>query len=654
MGRMGAFYQQLRFMRPRFFQQVLLIMAYVFCTVSVAFAAITDDEIESALQQAESLQLAQHETWLALLHYKRETLSRRYISQADDENFFLAAKGKTDANAELQADINAFLKGPHSGHAQCRFPARWWWIKQQLNLQGKHEVSCPQHVAFMTRVAQDKLFLVFPTMYLNNPGSTFGHTFLRFDGENESVLLSQTLNYAARVDKQDDLLSYVSKGLFGGYTGFFKTRAYYETVQEYSNIENRDIWEYQLAFTKDEITQLARHLWEIKGIDFDYYFFRENCAYRLLALIDVIRPGMRLTGENAFPVYAIPVDTVRALDDRDLIISRQFRASLATKINQGFVEDEDVSSVVIDIISAQLLADSDTINKKLRVLRSDSEKLEALKRSIDILQFRGRASSNKAKVILLLINNYASSEVENKRSVGLTDKKSPEKGHNSLRVSAGYGEQNNKQYVDIQFRPAFHDLLDAPQGFIDGAAINVFDFRFKWFTGFDDDAASDARSNLRLESLSLINVTSLNPVKQWITPISWLFDIRLDRTQLSDTQSVRNFISRGGVGLSFKWQRLMPFVLFVGEGNFSSSYAKGYSLLLGAHVGFYYNHDANQFMLSYEVDNAVAGFELDRNITQVQWQYNLQVNHAVRLHYKHTSYDFYDDEDWSVVYNYYF
>lgn len=41
-------------------------------------------------------------------------------------------------------------------------------------------------------------------------------------------------------------------------------------------------------------------------------------------------------------------------------------------------------------------------------------------------------------------------------------------------------------------------------------------------------------------------------------------------------------------------------------------------------------------MLSYEIDDAVAGFELDRKITNFQWQYNLQVNHAVRALYRCT------------------
>lgn len=264
---MCAFYQLISFMRLRFLPRWLLILLCVFSFFKTGDAAIVDEStihslIQPSIQQAEDLQLAQHETWLALLHYKRETVLRQFVSQVDDAAFFLDKNGKTDAHEELIADINAFLQPPGSGHAQCLFPARWWWLKQQLALSDDLDVPCARLHAFMEKVSHQKLFLAFPSMYLKNPGSTFGHTFLRFDGDGKSILSSQTLNYAARTDKSDNLAVYISKGLSGGYRGFFRVRPYSETVQEYNNIENRDIWEYQLAFTPDEIEQLVRHLWK--------------------------------------------------------------------------------------------------------------------------------------------------------------------------------------------------------------------------------------------------------------------------------------------------------------------------------------------------------------------------------------------------------
>ncbi len=607
---------------------------------------VNEKIIQATVKQAEELQLSQHETWLALLHYKRETVTRRFISQADDKRFFLDGNGKTDLHAELLANINAFLQAPKKAHAQCLFPARWWWLKQQLALPNDYDIVCPKLDAFMEKFSHDRLFLVFPSMYLNNPGSSFGHTFLRFDGEDESILSSQTLNYAAKINQSDNLVSYIAKGVFGGYKGFFRTRLYSETVEEYNNIEHRDIWEYELDFTPSEIEQLVRHVWEVKGIDFDYYFLRENCAYRLLALLDAVRPKMQLTGENDFPIYAIPVDTVRALDKKNIIQSRQLRPSLATKIDDFFnSENAESTTLVLAIVSDKVLAGKKVISNKLQALDSDNEKRQVLQKSYDVLQFNGESDSLKAEKILQLINELpASLEL----SAHANNKISPEKGHNSIRMATGYGEQNSRRYIDLKFRPAFHDLLDAPQGYVNGAAINVLDTRFKWFVN------NDSSDSLRLENLSLFNMTSLNSIRRWHKPLSWLLDFKFDRIQLNSTKSAKNFTSRGGAGFSFRYYSFMPYALVVGEWQLASSYNKGYSLLLGLQVGLQYNFKSSQLAVSYESDTAVSGFDLDRAISLLQWQYNLQVNHAMRINYKRTIYEFYNDEDWSLDYNYYF
>jgi len=614
------------------------------------------------LKNAKRLNLSQHETWLALLHYKRETVFRNVISQVDDDKFFFHPEGKTDAKAELISSINAFFEGPQSGHAQCLFPARWWWLKQQVNLGDDYDVRCPHLEAFMRRVAHDKLVLVFPTMYLSNPSSTFGHTFLRFDFDDKSNLLSKTLNYAARVDKTDNILNYVRKGVFGGYTGFFRMRSYFETVQEYSNIENRDIWEYQLAFSKKEIKQLVRHVWEIKDIDFDYFFFKENCSYRLLAMLDVVRTGMQLTGEGKFSVYAIPVDTVRALDEAGLIKARSLRASLVTKIDHHFLEDKEKSSTVLAIATDKNVVEKGEILQQLDSVKLEVDKASVLQQSHNLLQFYGEASAAKSQNILDLANKFSNNRLQKEKATVEINygKSSPENGHDSVRVSAGYGKQNSQEYIDFRFRPAFHDLMDSMQGYVPGAAINSFEAKLKWFidsdngSGLNGSEPFNSRGKLRLESLTILNITSLNPVRRWHQPLSWLIDLRVDRTQLSETDSVSNFISRGGFGLSFQRKQFFPFIILLGEGNLSSHYKKGYSILLGLQAGLQLNFKSNRLMLSMQTDKAVSGFDLDRVESKLQWQYDFQVNHAMRLRYRRSEYDFFDDEDWSLSYNYYF
>ena len=631
--------------------------------------------LQKALHDSQQLKLAQHQGWLALLHYKTETLSRRIISQADDPAFFLADNGKTDAEAELKADLQAFFQpGPKSKkHAQCLFPARWFWLKQQLGLGDDYDFACYHLQVFMEAYETDYLTLVFPAMYLNNPGSTFGHTFLRFDGRHESVLFSETLNYAAKINKSDSLPAYIVKGLFGGYPGIFKTRKYYETVQEYSNLENRDIWEYRLALTPEEIKQLVRHVWEVKGIDFDYYFFRENCAFRLLALLDAVRPGLNLTTGNQFPLYAIPVDTVRALDAADMIAHRHFRPSLATQLKQFYLLAEQYrkqqTARPVDL-ARQVTMLADEAIQLPALMQSElqtDEKAVVLDQAYNLLQFRGQADKAVASDILSArsrINIHGEHEpvmaaLLSDSEIKLDDGNSqinlpPESGHQSRRFAAGVGHQLGETYIDLRLRPAFHDLIDATAGYVSGADINVLDTRIKYFTD---------SQRLRLESLRFFNITSLSPVSQWYKPVSWLLDIRLDRTSLlsasgatgsREINSVQSFLLRGGAGYSFHWQGFSPFAMAVTEWNLAKQYDKGYSLYVGAQVGSLLTTKIGQGVFLIERDTAVSGFELDKTRYEIQWQFNLDVNTALRLAYRKKHYSQFDDNDWSLNLNLYF
>jgi hypothetical protein len=50
-------------------------------------------------------------------------------------------------------------------------------------------------------------------------------------------------------------------GLTGGYYGGFTTKPYYDIINTYNNIENRDIWEFNLNFTPKSLI----FLWRICG-----------------------------------------------------------------------------------------------------------------------------------------------------------------------------------------------------------------------------------------------------------------------------------------------------------------------------------------------------------------------------------------------------
>ena len=106
---------------------------------------------------------------------------------------------------------------------------------------------------------------------------------------------------------------------------------YYEKVKEYNDFENRDLWEYQLNLSPEEITQGLKHLWEIKRVNFPYYFLSSNCSYQLLGLLEAARPNTYLRQD--FPIYAIPTDTLRrVLEEKDILRKLVYRPANGTTL----------------------------------------------------------------------------------------------------------------------------------------------------------------------------------------------------------------------------------------------------------------------------------------------------------------------------------
>lgn len=518
-------------------------------------------------------------------------------------------------------------------------PARWHWLKQQLTIGSELDVDCPELDAWLQRVSSNSLTLVFPAMYLNNPGSSFGHTFLRFD--NEPVLLSYALNYAAEVDRDDGFLAYIYNGLFGGYKGVFGVRPYFETVQIYTDIENRDIWEYQLDYSPDQIKQLARHVWEVTDVDFDYYFFRENCSYRLLALLDAVKPEAALTSGDAFAVYAIPVDTVRALEQKNLIRHKQYRPSLASQLKMDFSWQSAEEKMRV----LQLVDGRQPVVEIMHGLEQQTKKAQLLQQAYTLLQFRGETESQRAAEILATRSRLPN---QSQNMVTLDDSVTPppETGHASARLALGGGRQNQQAYVDILFRPAFHDLVDAPRGYVSGSEIKILDSQLRWFP--DED-------RLLLESLDFVSIIALNPVTAWYKPLSWQLDIKLERNRMPSKDSDMAFISRAGAGYSSRLTTGSTlFAMLLLEAGVSDEYEHDYSLLAGMQLGVSVTLHSIQALLLLESDEPVSGFDLDKDSALLALQYNLSTSTALRGGYRKVRYDRFDDEDWFVRLQQYF
>jgi len=532
--------------------------------------------------------LPSNPAWHNLIHYQPDRLGDGYKGQADDDNFYLSKDGKTSPEAELKATLTEILRpGAGDDHARCRFPARDQWLRQQLNLPAD-PVNCPAYKQWTEELNTEAVTLVFAASYLNSPSSMFGHTFLRLDppqeDEETNLLLASTISYAADAAAHDSEILFAYKGIFGGYPGITAIQPYYEKIRLYSDIEHRDLWEYKLNLTQAEVDMMLAHTWEIRERNFDYYFFDENCAYRLLALIDVARPGTDLLGEVG--THAIPSDTVRWVVDKELVADVKYRPSAATKVSHSIDSlPDDHQTLAAAIASGYVDADA----PEVRAL-SDEERARVLDTTYDYVRYQSEADGWPREHAAPLSHNLLR-ERSRIRDVAAQDGP-PEpairddQGHETFRASLSGGRLGDRNFSELTLRPAYHDLLDPPAGYRGGAQLQFLRLDARLYTDNDE---------VQIEQLTGVEIRSLSPRNQFFSPLSWQVGFGGRRTDTGTNRVFTPYLE-GGAGGSWRLASgTQAFALATADLEIDDDLRRGYDAAPGADLGIL--HQNNQFSL---------------------------------------------------------
>ncbi len=461
--------------------------------------------------------------WQVLLHY-HPTLFGGWRSSADGPGFFLAGKaGESDPEAELAATLAAFaspatheVQETEAGqHPQCRFPARWSWLKQELAIDTQRlpEQPCPLFAAWRQGIAPEKVTLIYSSAYINSPASMYGHTFLRLSRRTGSgnKLIDYIVNFAADTNTSNGFV-YAIKGLFGGFPGHFYVMPYYMKIQEYSNIESRDLWEYQLSLTTAEAERLVAHTWETRSTHFNYYFVTENCSYFLLELLEAARPELHVSERFHGPV--IPTETLRVLlSVPDLVGERTSRPSLRMQIltrksamngseiraaealaKRGREANTSIADWPKERQARTLDAACDLLRFREGLAKNPSPEFQRKERELLIL--RGRTGIEP-----LAIDVHAASDA-------------PETGHRPLRLGTAGGFVGSQRlfFEEISIRLALHDFLDPVRGYLDDAELEMMQLRVRFY---------NTSHQLFPERLELLDILSVSGFDRWIPKTAW-------------------------------------------------------------------------------------------------------------------------------------
>ncbi|WP_323595224.1 Lnb N-terminal periplasmic domain-containing protein [Aliarcobacter butzleri] len=575
-----------------------------FILISLFFSASNSLELKNYIEEHK---LYENSYWAKLLHY------RNGISEIDSTNFFISNNGKEDLKEELFETINSLETG--TNNVLCRFPLRVEWLKENIPTLEEKIVpySCEELDKFLELTDAKYVTMVFPTAHINSPASMYGHTFLKVGADKETPLISNAINYAAKTDEKNGLI-FAYNGLFGGYEGRYSIMPYYEKIKEYNNLEQRDVWEYDLNLSQEEINKLVLHTWELKDSYADYYFFKENCSYNVLWLLEIARPSLDLV--SYFDFKAIPLDTIKILTKYDgLIVDSRYRYSNLKKmkhiLNEEIENKEFLKAYINDEIE---LPDS----------LSQSDKISYLDFKIAYTQYQRSEDGTEKKEY---IKNYLKllkerSAHKQTRTYNIKSPLDPLISHDSARIGLFYDSNDS---FETSIKPAYNDMYDIVDGYLQGAYIDFFELNFK----------KQKDKDVKLDRFTLIKIKSYSPQDMIFKPISWGIDAGYEHFKDKDDY----FKIKPEVGVSFGNDKDFIYSMLG-----SNIYYKGNDQLYsaGVNIGFITNRIENfNIGVNYTYDK--YNKSLENNQFEAFTTYKMHRNLALNL--KYINDDLYEKQD---------
>ena len=467
--------------------------------------------IDDIIKQSREKQLAKHPYWLKLVHYVppfNPVNQTTYESDVISASFFLSENGRENPEAELDATLKAFFQPPgnnHDQHPQCRFIARFQWLKSQLDfsLDKLPTVTCGLFERWANPKYLKSISLVFVSAHMGNPASIYGHILLKINSNTPLFghsLLSPTLNFGAAMGPNDGPLKYVSYGLFGGYRGRFSDSRFYDFTHMYGDIQLRDLWEYELDLSKEQQLRIVYHAWELLHfIDFQYYFLRENCAYRMAELIEYAWDTPKTN--PVFSLYCIPADVfhrLKMMDNygRPLIKKIDFFPSQQRRLRQKCTSLSSIEQKWAFKLAQQF----HLINSKAFGELTRFQQAKIFDCLIDYFQYQlikndDPAISSKKQQILMLrsqlpaINNIQTAQLP----------LPPTDGHRPGRVRMGHVQNRTiGNAMEIGMMTSYHDFLAVETGFPADTYFKTLDLRLRL-----------THDKIILHSLEFVDILSL-------------------------------------------------------------------------------------------------------------------------------------------------
>jgi hypothetical protein len=287
------------------------------------------------------------------------------------------------------------------------------------------------------------------------------------------------------------------------------------------------------------------HTWELQAIASDYYFFDENCSFMLLFLLEAARPELRLAEDywERRSFWVIPVDTIATIRQAGLITDVVYRPAQATRIrHRASLLSEKSRQRAFSVAMQQEPAQNPS-----QIQSPREEERQILDLAAEYVQYRySRRELSPEEfrpqflAILKVRSQLGTGEVNAEQ---IPPPEQPDAGHEAGRISFGGGNEGSGPFLELGWRPAYHDLLDPDEGYTPGAQINFFSLQGRYRLDEKD---------FRLQSFRPVDIVSLAPRDLFFQPVSWKVNFGIERLPLAAGREPLAFTLNTGGGLAWE------------------------------------------------------------------------------------------------------
>ncbi len=508
-------------MRSRRLPVFLLAFCFVFASQSSDAAP---DELKNIIQLNDS---ASDPLWLNLLQYDVSRASPR--SDVLPGGFFLTENGHQDPLTELLTFIDAVyapITDDPNTHAICRYPARVLYLRRALDVNDLPELSCPDYDAWSGYGRITGSTLIFASGSLGNPATFYGHILLKFTSNTtfsgntprqtgRGNLLDTSLNYGAIFPENENAAVYVVKGLFGGYSSAYTSVEYYEQRGDYVQSQDRDLWEYELNLTPDQLELLVASSWELYQQENTYYFLSENCAYRFAELV-----ALATSQDIAFQgkPWSLPLDvfvdlaTMQGSNGQPLIADIERVHAPTTRFLSAYEALDDDQQAALELSVRSALNANQPYTAAPHFARSDisdkdrAEVVEAALLYIAMIRSQdedGDATEDVTKLDRAFLVQRIRLPAGD-TGIGLNDDtRPPHDGHRTSTAQVTY--LNNNRIgggIELRLRPVLTDFLSLSAGEAPFSELSMGDLSFILRDG-----------KVRVQTLDALRITAISTRK---------------------------------------------------------------------------------------------------------------------------------------------